>query len=308
MVAVGSLICLAAFNSGNNIFFLVAATLFAMVFIAKTRGLRHLAALEIRGFAPPEGIFANRTGRLVVRATCPRGTMSFRIAHPALEEDAAGVATPEGEESRVSVQPPRRGLWRLEGLRASSVAPYGITRQRRKVRLSHEVVVFPEPAEDLDLARLLKIRLASVDAVTTPASGAGTDFLALREYHPEDGLRRIHWRGLAKTGELYSKVYERDDQTALVLHLERHLPDTGPAWLDRFELAVSRATAAIVQAHQQGRTFALSMAGHPTVAGRGLAHRNRALGALATVTPLFGDAPPERVARGSVVFSARGTS
>lgn len=311
MLLVGALICLAAFNSGNNIFFLVAATLFAMVLLSKWKGRRFLSALEVRAFAPVDGIFANRDGRVHLQAFCRRGPMEFRLHHPRLAAAALGFATPEGEGTSVSVRPPRRGAWRFEGLRATSVAPYGITAQRRAIRLEREVLVFPEPAADVDLRELLARQRSEAEPVAAPASGSGTDFLSLREYHPEDGIRRIHWRGLAKTGVLLSKVYEQDEQHVVAFHLDREIPEATPEWLARFELAVSRLTAAVLQAEEQRRTYAFSMTGLPALVGRGRTQRNRALGILAQVEPHVGASPRAVRLRsvprlGALVFGAGG--
>ena len=61
-------------------------------------------------------------------------------------------------------------------------------------------------------------------AGTTPAgvSGAGTEFLMVREYFPGDDTRRIDWKAFARTGRLAVKLFERESSQGAILGVAIH--------------------------------------------------------------------------------------
>jgi len=61
-------------------------------------------------------------------------------------------------------------------------------------------------------------------AGTTPArvSGAGTEFLMVREYFPGDDTRRIDWKAYARTGKLTIKLFEKESSQGVILGVAIH--------------------------------------------------------------------------------------
>lgn len=61
-------------------------------------------------------------------------------------------------------------------------------------------------------------------AGTMPAgvSGAGTEFLMVREYFPGDDTRRIDWKAYARTGRLAVKLFEREAAQGVILGVAIH--------------------------------------------------------------------------------------
>ncbi len=61
-------------------------------------------------------------------------------------------------------------------------------------------------------------------AGTTPAgvSGAGTEFLMIREYFPGDDTRRIDWKAFARTGKLAIKLFEKESSQGVILGVAIH--------------------------------------------------------------------------------------
>ena len=61
-------------------------------------------------------------------------------------------------------------------------------------------------------------------AGTMPAgvSGAGTQFLMVREYFPGDDTRRIDWKAYARTGRLAVKLFEREAAQGVILGVAIH--------------------------------------------------------------------------------------
>ena len=290
MLLVGVFICLAAYNSGNNTFYLIGSGLFGMVALSWLHLIRYVRGFELRAYAAPDGIFVGSEGSLTLMSRSTRGSMSVHLEHPELEGPVRVVATESGTKQSIRVLPRRRGRWGADGISASTRAPFGIWRRRFAVTPSPQPVVFPEPA-----ARFTPSWTESADRQRerggTLRAGSGNDFLGLREYHPEDGLRRIHWKSLAKTGRLMSRLLEDEDSRVLTVTVSTAIPEDTTAWRRRFELALSRATAAILHAESTDLPFRLRMPERTLSTGRGRAHRNQALTALAEAQPVVGGDP-----------------
>ncbi len=121
---------------------------------------------------------------------------------------------------------PRRGLYRFGPATLQSGDPFGFFEQTRREETLQRVVVYPTvyTVEELRLpARtLFGDRLARLPLVEDPLRSAG-----VREWMPEDSVRRIHWNASLRTQTLQSRLYEpsEDLQVMVVLNvatMERH--------------------------------------------------------------------------------------
>lgn len=298
LASLGAAISLAAFNSGSNVFYLVGAGLFAILILSKLQGRRVLGAIRVRAVADAEGLFALRKGQLFLdvtharRATRPIGVV---LEHSTFHE-SVGIVTGGADVAvgEVALTPARRGVETLPGMRVVSRAPYGVTRQARHLQLAAPLLVYPEPALGFDLSSFLARQVRGEAPAVSLAPGSGHEFLALREYRPEDGLRRIHWKASARSGQLLSRVNERIEERSLTITVLRAIPEDTPEWRRRFERALSLATAAVLQATESAIPFRLLAGGRETAVGIGLRHRNGALALLATLEPVVtGEGPDD---------------
>ena len=82
--------------------------------------------------------------------------------------------------------------------------PFGLLRFARRDWETTEVVVYPQVYE----LRGFPLRGGNVEAGTTGSRGRrGEEFANLREYRRGDDRRHIHWKSLARTGELFVKEF-----------------------------------------------------------------------------------------------------
>ncbi|MFN7974693.1 MAG: DUF58 domain-containing protein [Acidobacteriota bacterium] len=300
VLAIGAAaIAAAGVSTSNNMFLLVAATVLGAVVVAKGRGLAAFASLQADAFA--EDLFAGQAGSVAIVLRSRRTPLRLALA---LEDGRAvpAIATPDGRTTTVAIIPRRRGRLALGRIVLSGSGPWGITTERRVLPLARDAVVYPAPREHFVLDDAIASVRGAANLGCLRSPGAGTEILGLRDHRPEDGVRRIHWRALAKTGRFVSKVYEDDDPGVVVLALDRSIPDETEASHRRFEDALSLLAAAIVQAHDRGLRFALQVPGHPLLVGQGRSHRNAALCAIADVEPLVG--MPSPAPRGAIPFGA----
>ncbi len=113
-------------------------------------------------------------------------------------------ATREKSRSEVPLTFARRGVYTLGPAEVRVADPFGLLRFARKVWETMEVVVYPRVHE----LRGFPLRGGNVEAGTTGSRGRrGEEFANLREYRRGDDRRHIHWKSLARTGELFVKEF-----------------------------------------------------------------------------------------------------
>jgi uncharacterized protein (DUF58 family) len=117
---------------------------------------------------------------------------------------------------------------------------FGLFTQRARLEQEHRLIVYPRlyTAAELGMPAKDPFGEQSSDQLIfeDPLRHAG-----IREWQPDDGLRRVHWRASAKHQELLSRIYEpsEEPQIQIILNvatLERHWEGIVEA---QHELAVS---------------------------------------------------------------------
>lgn len=148
-----------------------------------------------------------------------------------------------GGEVRVkmSLVPLRRGVLRLDDLRVEMPDPLGLF-QRRSPTLNegNEILVMPRTyrVPDLRFLGASELRLGGETASTQ--LGEGGEFMGLREYRAGDSLRKISWKGWARSGEPVVKEYEESHFSRYGLILDTSLEESDG---ELFEEAVSVAAS-----------------------------------------------------------------
>ncbi len=116
---------------------------------------------------------------------------SFRV-----DADRRGVRT----EARYAVRPRRRGRYTLDGLTYVAHDPLELWSSGHRVAAPASLVVTPA-LHELPPARLGAV--GEIGETPLPRTAIiGPDDATVREYHPGDEVRRIHWRSTARTGEI----------------------------------------------------------------------------------------------------------
>jgi len=164
----------------------------------------------------------------------------------------------------------RRGVMKLERLRISCRFPLGLFQTWSILNFVQTALVYPHPA---DADRLPPEHSEQGHGDGCQGQGSG-DFTGLRNYHPGDSLRHIHWKALAKGQGLLSKQFAGENTRELWLDW-RSLPQ-----LDS-EARLSQLTRWVVDAHKNGIAYGLWIPGTEITPDRGGAHRHHCLRLLA---------------------------
>jgi uncharacterized protein (DUF58 family) len=279
----------AAVNTGNNLLYLLASLLLALIVVSGILSEQSIRRLRVRA-AWPEEIYATRPAWLGARVlNRKRRLPSYSVALEAGERRLYIARLAAGAERLVTWEATfaARGRQRLPGMRLVTRFPFGLFLKAGRVVLDDEVVVFPA-VRPLDAA--WRRRLAAGGTRSLRRRGRGHDLYNLREYRAGDDHRLIHWRSSAKTGTL--TVREMEAETATNTRIV--LVGDGRRDAARLEAALSEAASLAVHLLAGGAAVALAGPGVHVGPGRGRAHQHRLLTALALYDPAITGSPAGR--------------
>jgi uncharacterized protein (DUF58 family) len=287
----------AAMNTGNNLLYLLASLLLALIVVSGVLSEQSMRGLRLSAVLPEE-IYAGRPALLAVRvANRKRWLPSYSVTLWAgdqrlyLDRLAAGQDVLVTWESTFAA----RGRARVPGVRVTTRFPFGLFVKTGRPMPGEDAIVFPA-VRPVDLAG--RRRLVAGGARSLHRRGRGQDLYNLREYRAGDDHRLIHWRSTARAGMLM--VRELEAETAAATRIV--LVGDGTRDAGRLEAAMSEAASLAVHLLGTGAAIELVGPGLQVPPGRGRAHQQRLLTALALYDPrTAGAAPGRRAGRGSEV-------
>lgn len=232
------LISMAALNTGNNLLFLILATLIAVILMSGVLSSVSLSGVRMQ-LELPEHIFAGQPVRAMVeleneKLTLPSFSLRVQGAKPkgAKGTEAAGVAvldTPVyfpyvAKKSHVQQNVPitfaRRGMYRQDAFSIVTRFPFGFLQKSHRVELRTEVLVYPSVEPTGDFFEVLPGLHGVLESLN---KGRGQDLYALRDYVPTDSVRHVHWKASARLGSLMVREFTREEDCRVLLVLDPHV-------------------------------------------------------------------------------------
>jgi uncharacterized protein (DUF58 family) len=267
-LVIGLLVLFVARMIGTTQFHQLAYALLALPLAALILGWSSSRGLRFSRALPPNArITAGRPAviRLLLVNRSRFGSSSVSVADR-LPEPRSFEAPSLGGYGEAAIEASlafaRRGVYELGPAEASVTDPFGLLRFVRRFEERTEVVVYPE-VHDLSGFPL------SGGNVEVGARGSrgqrGDEFASLREYRHGDDRRHIHWKSVARTGELYVKEFalEAPRRYTVALDLRREglrVPEA------EIEDAVSAAASVLTHLLRKRLPFRLVCAAGPGVA------------------------------------------
>lgn len=308
------LVLLAAWNTGANLLYIVAAGLGSFIvvsFIVTGRGIgRLLVSREGPDAVHRNEKFAvtvrveNRSWLLPVlsvrieRATEPGKTAAYALRIPARR--AVVLRTTEVFE--------KRGVHMLPQIVLASGFPFGLFERRRYVAGATEVVVYPRV---ISVRANLLEQLPGSCPMPTVVRGDGDDFFSLRDYIPGDDVRRMAWRASARKGTLLIKEMAREASRFIVFVVDTGYDPGVDQFYDRFEEVIEMVASLAATLLARQYTVAVVTPAYNLVGGEGKTQERRVLETLARVMPdeaapsgFAWFAPGEESGRASYVFAS----
>ena len=300
-----------AWNTGNNLLFLIFSFLVSALFVGFLAGTISLKMLDVK-MRLPETIFAkdatpislsleNRKRFLpaysVVVEVRSTGTEKTPISKhldnllPRFLAKRAGrapdlrktfahfahLAARSTEENRLDYVFDKRGRSTIRNFELSTRFPFGFFHHRRRlVARETELVVFPELRDLNDFALEGPIGTGRIASLKI---GTGQDLLSLRDYRRDDDLRKIDWKATARSQNLTVREFAAEDELRVSVIFDTREDDA-----ERFERGVSLAASIVTQLFNERAEFRLVI-GNEGEFGVGRAHWMDSLARLASVAP-----------------------
>jgi uncharacterized protein (DUF58 family) len=247
------LVAMAALNTGNNLLFLILASLIAVILMSGILSSITLSGMAMR-LELPEHIFAGQPVRALVeleneKLTLPSFSLRVEAAKTKKSPAVALLETPvyfpyvpkrERVRQSVPITFARRGAYRQDAFRIVTRFPFGFLQKAHRLEMKTEALVYPsvEPAQEF-----FEILPGLQGALDSLNKGRGHDLYALRDYVPTDSARHVHWKASARLGSLMVREFAHEDDCRVLLVLDPHVyAGKGAAPKDaseRFESAVT---------------------------------------------------------------------
>lgn len=246
------IVAFAAWNTGNNLLFLVLSLLLSTLVVSFVLAGANLKKLEAK-VRFPEAIFAhtpisfevalnNRkfllptfSVTLALRGAMtadPFGGRKFLYARPPLAlarflrlpwlRRTVGYFIHVARRTEAAQQTEQlfetRGRFIIKDFELSTKFPFGFWQRRRRLRVREtEIFIFPQLA---DVRDILPILLQQAGRFSSARRGGEHDLLGMREYQPSDDLRQIDWKATARTGNLIVREYSAEDERRVTIALD----------------------------------------------------------------------------------------
>lgn len=315
-IGIFAIVAFAAWNTGNNLLFLVFSLLASTLFVAWMAARATLRDLVVSARFP-DHIFAGEPAPVIVTL---RNTKRFLPSFSILIE-ARGPLEPSpgarkrrrlrtrftkrvlayfmyvphraAAEQRVEQLFEKRGHVLITGFELSTRFPFGFFRRRRRLRARDvDIIVYPQPQPASDELHLLPMnagRLASY------RRGAGHDLFSLRDYQPQDDLRHIDWKATARSRQLIVREFTAEDERRITIALDTRA-GAGVDEKDftkRFEHGVTVAASLIAHFIEERAEVRLLLGAEAGRYGSNTEHLYDCLKRLALVAPDFNEGESE---------------
>ena len=295
----------AAWNTGNNLLFLVFSLLCSTLFVGWVHAGTSLRDLTVSARFP-DHIFAAEAAPVIVtlrntKRLLPSFSILVEARGPVNEVEPkkrrryvkrllayfSYVPHSAAAEQRVEQLFPTRGHVLIDGFELSTRFPFGFVRRRRRLRARNvDIIVYPKPEVISDELHLLPMYAGRMPSMRR---GAGHDLFSMRDYQPQDDLRHIDWKATARSRRLTVREFTSEDERRITIVLDTRL--SHGELPERFERGVVQAASLIKHFIDERAEVRLVLGDDVGPFGSGTEQLYRCLRRLALVTPSDNDGP-----------------
>jgi uncharacterized protein (DUF58 family) len=254
---------------------------------------------EVRGIERERSALADEIERILP------GFIARRISRPPLVRRTldyfAYIPRNSSVEHRSMHVFEKRGRFLIKDFELSTRFPFGFVRHRRRLPAREaELYVFPRIEQFDHSWEGLETEAGNVAA---NRRGLGQDLLALRDYQPNDDLRRIDWKATARSRHLTVREFSAEDDKRITVYFDPRLPagdaprpslrerleaeqsGAGSPRSARFEAGVSLTASILAAFTEEQAEIRLVIGPEDGEFGVGSSHLYECLRRLATVEP-----------------------
>ena len=149
----------------------------------------------------------------------------------------------------------RRGVFGTGEVKMTTAAPLGFVRRERTAQVDSGIIVAPRWV-DLPTFPILEPSSSPMEQLHERArTGAGQEYVGVRDYRAGDPARWVHWRSSARRDQLVVREFEQEVSTPISILVAGS--DTGDAPDSAFEAVVSAAASVALYALATGHPVEL---------------------------------------------------
>ncbi len=285
LVLVLLLLLASAWNTGENLLYIVFGAVFSMFFLSMVAGHLGLRNIALRRSAP-HAVFRGECFVYQARLENHKRllpTLSLRIEQDGdVRAFVLRLPARHRADAVATGRFDRRGVYRLPPCDVVSAFPFGFLEQRRRYEDNVEVLVYPR----IRPARLSALERASgAQFVPARLSGEGDEFFALREYVHGDDLRLVVWRISARLGVWMVREMGVGNARVVTFVMDTRYADI-PDFDDRFEEMVEITASLALTLLNRNYSVGVLMPDAHIACGKGAAQERRLLDAFARAMPV----------------------
>lgn len=267
-------------NYQNSLAFVLTFLLTGLAVVSMIHAARNLYGLKLHGgHARP--VFAGGTARFPLNLDNTGRPARYAVKAMMDDQPPITIDLPEngGQWIELYHKAPRRGYLNAGRITLYTRYPLGLFHAWSYINLSMRCLVYPHPDDSRGLPPESLQEYGNIGD-----QGRGSDdFTSLRNYHPGDSLRHIHWKALAREQGLMTKQFGGGTTEELWLDWE-HLGQLNQ------EGRLSRLTHWVLEADRLGLAYGVRLPDKEIPLSNGENHRRRCLESLA----LFGSNTQEK--------------
>lgn len=265
------LLFIAGINYDNSLILNFSFFLGSLFVVAILQTFSNLSGLVIdAGTTEPAFAGTEAKFNLLLSKSRKKNHYAINLAWHDFQAESNNLVEQEKIQVQMLLPTTRRGVFRPDRLRITSVYPLGLIRAWSWLSLDMECLVYPKPIP----CELMVDANARHSEGTVVIPEGKDDFEGLRPYQQTDALSTVDWKAYARVGQLYSKRFHGLQSEARWLTW-----DTMPTL--NAELKLSHLCYWVMEYSRKNLVFGLQLPGTRIAPDSGLEHQRRCLEALA---------------------------
>ncbi len=274
-------VALAAFNTGNNLMYLIFSMMLSLLFVSFIVPYINLHGINV-SIELEEPVFAKTPITLILRYINKKrhvSSYSFRFLIPVLGDVGFYIEKiVPGEKTRVShkIQFPKRGLYKIKDTLIITEFPFIFFSFKKMPGGTTRVFVYPQI---YDVRNKINEIITVTEGHSKPKIGSGDDLFKIRYFSYGDEMRDIHWKATARTGEVMVKEFSRDEPKKVTVVLDNLRYES----TRQFEKAISFTASIASELVNSNFTVRLVTCKKTIPFGSGIEHLYKILDVLAII-------------------------
>jgi|WetSurSiteA1Bulk_404760.scaffolds.fasta_scaffold00668_2 uncharacterized protein (DUF58 family) len=235
------LIGFAAFNTGNNLIFLIFSMMLSFLVLSFAVLRVNMHGLKLR-ISQEQAVYAQRPSDISVTVTNHKKYLhsySVRVLSPGGKTKGTlfpRVAAASETSRSVPIHFSRRGFFRLGEFFIESTFPFILISRKTACAVEGGILVYPEI---IDTDRIFPDLIGKTYESVYGSKRGGDEFSRIREFRYGDDWRRIHWKASAKTEKFMVMEYAEEESKRITIVFDNLKPHNAEA----FEKSVSLGTS-----------------------------------------------------------------